>query len=242
MRDYLDAEKFARLMRAKGIVAGHDRRLLRRQEQLVGHVRPLGLPTLRPRTRRGDGRRPEEVGGRGAADDDGRARRIPPTELPGARARRRGDPRLPRRRAGAPASEGPAGRRALPEEFTRREAAHARVPAGRRDARRAHPRRAERSLGARGEPGTGEFRSADELRAIYEEELGLEPRRRRGRLLPHRRAIAATPGSCSRTCSATTTCATTTARGRSGATGAGRRSRDEDSGFRIRDSGTRDQG
>ena len=61
-RDYLDASGFEALMRAPRHHAGHDRRLLRRQEQLVGQLRLLGLPALRPHERQDHGRRAHEVG------------------------------------------------------------------------------------------------------------------------------------------------------------------------------------
>ena len=42
----------------------------------------------------------------------------------------------------------------------------------------------------------GTFKSRAELEAIYLEEQGLTPSDADGRLLPHRRAVARTPGSC----------------------------------------------
>ena len=56
--------RFAALLGSKGITPRHHRRHLRRQEQLVGRVRPLGLHALRPRGRASARRRPRQVGGR----------------------------------------------------------------------------------------------------------------------------------------------------------------------------------
>ena len=71
--------------------------------------------------------------------------------LPGRRARRRADPRVQGRRAGPPRQA--AGRRPLPRRVLRRAAAHARLPAGGRDARRPHPRREVGAVGPRGRRG-----------------------------------------------------------------------------------------
>ena len=60
-RDYLDKEHFEELMRQKGISNDTTRRLLRRQEQLVGTLRLLGLPAVRPRQRQDHERRAQEV-------------------------------------------------------------------------------------------------------------------------------------------------------------------------------------
>ena len=49
----------------------------------------------------------------------------------------------------------------------------------------------------------GTFKSADELRAIYEKEQGLKPGRRRRRVLPHRRALIPYLVRSHATCSAT---------------------------------------
>ncbi len=79
-------------------------------------------------------------------------------------------------------------------------------------ARRPHPGRAEHPLGPGGERGRHLQDRADELKALYSAK-GVTADKRRHRLLPHRRALVATPGSCSRSCSACPTCATTTAPG-----------------------------
>ena len=60
-RDYITRDGFEALMSKIGATQRHDRRLLRRQEQLVGVLRVLGVPAVRPHQRQGDGRRPREV-------------------------------------------------------------------------------------------------------------------------------------------------------------------------------------
>ena len=84
--------------------AGHDGRVLRRQEQLVGVLRLLGVPAVRPHERPGDGRRPAEVGEGAAAARRATCPRFAATSVPRAGARRRARSRLPRR--GARAREG----------------------------------------------------------------------------------------------------------------------------------------
>ena len=73
IRDYIDRERLQTLLRVEGHQRRHDRRLLRRQEQLVGHLRALGAPALRPQEREGHGRRAAPLGGRGPAAHDRRA-------------------------------------------------------------------------------------------------------------------------------------------------------------------------
>ena len=67
----------------------------------------------------------------------------------------------------------------------------------------------------------GTFKSADELRAIYADQLGLEPVATTWWRTAGSVSGPATPGSCCATCWATRRCATTTARGPSGATWSG---------------------
>ena len=47
IRDYVDQERLAEAAPVEGHQRRHHRRLLRRQEQLVGHLRALGAPALR---------------------------------------------------------------------------------------------------------------------------------------------------------------------------------------------------
>ena len=68
-RDYLGRAEFEALMSRIGVTPETTRRVLRRQEQLVGLLRLLGLPALRPHQRPGDGRRARQVGAGGAAAD-----------------------------------------------------------------------------------------------------------------------------------------------------------------------------
>ena len=67
-RDYLDGEKFAAAHARQGDRPRLDRRLLRRQEQLVGGLRPLGVQPLRTPGPAPARRRASEVGGRRAPD------------------------------------------------------------------------------------------------------------------------------------------------------------------------------
>ena len=73
----------------------------------------------------------------------------------------------------------------------------------------------------------GTFKTADELRAIYEGEAGAARRATTWSPTAASASARPTPGSCSPTCSATTACATTTAAGPSGATRCARRSRSD---------------
>ena len=78
-------------------------------------------------------------------------------------------------------------------------------------ARRPHPGRRVDPVGADGQGGRhvqGRRRPPHALR-----EQGRDPGQGRHRLLPHRRAVVATAGSCCTSCSATSGSATTTARG-----------------------------
>ncbi len=52
----------------------HHRRVLRRPQQLVGHLRPVGVQPVRPPRRPPPRRRPGQVGGRGPRDDHRAAR------------------------------------------------------------------------------------------------------------------------------------------------------------------------
>ena len=97
-------------------------------------------------------------GGRAKWEQEGRpfstdVPKYPATQYVAQGARRLEDPRVQGRDAGAQPGEEAADRRALAGRVQRQEDAHARVSAGRRAARRAHPGREERSVGARGEPG-----------------------------------------------------------------------------------------
>ena len=65
-RDLVDRAAFERLLGSRGIGERHDRRPLRRQEQLVRGLRLLVPEDLRPRRRPDPRRRPAEVDRRGA--------------------------------------------------------------------------------------------------------------------------------------------------------------------------------
>ncbi len=79
-RDYISKDGFEALAVETRADAGHHRRLLRRQEQLVGLLRVLGVPAVRPRQHRGDGRRPRQVGEGRTPADARRRRRIAATQ------------------------------------------------------------------------------------------------------------------------------------------------------------------
>jgi 3-mercaptopyruvate sulfurtransferase SseA len=66
-RDYLKKGRVRGAARVEGHRQRHHRRLLRRQEQLVGVLCLLGLSALRPRQRADHERRAQEVGRRGPA-------------------------------------------------------------------------------------------------------------------------------------------------------------------------------
>ena len=73
-RDIVEKAEFERLMGARGIAQRHERRPLRRQEQLVRRLRVLVSEDLRPRGCADRRRRPAEVDRRGTGADDGDAR------------------------------------------------------------------------------------------------------------------------------------------------------------------------
>ena len=163
-RDYLTREGFEALMSPHRRHEGHDRRLLRRQEQLVGDLRLLGVPALRPHQREGHGRRPPEVGEGRAPADPRRA------GLPGDAATRRRSattrPSAPSatRCCGTSRSSGQMVDVRSPEEYTRR--AHCTCPTTRTRARcAAATSRAPKNVPwARAiNPDDGTFKTAEEL-------------------------------------------------------------------------------
>ena len=135
----------------RGHLPRHHGRLLRRPQQLVGHLRAVGVQPLRPPGRADPGRRTRQVGGRGPGDDHrgARSRSRSTTRSSSATTRRSARSRTTCSRTSGRA----AGRRPLARRVLRRAAAHARLPAGGRAARRPHPRRGERAVGAGGGRG-----------------------------------------------------------------------------------------
>ena len=139
-------------------------RLLRRQEQLVGLLCALGLRAVRPQKR-------AVINGGGAS---GRGRPVPrmcrpfPTPLP---APDRDDYKIRAFRddvlkhTGRPA----AGRCPQPRRVQRRAAAHARLSAGRRAARRPHPRRRDVPGPRRANPEDGRSSRRASWRALRRE-------------------------------------------------------------------------
>ena len=205
-RDYVDGARFAEMLRRARHRPRHHRRLLRRQEQLVGHLRAVGVLPVRPPRRADPRRRPRQVGGRGPRAHH-RGAQAGAGRLPGRRARRHHDPRLPRRRARAPRQA--AGRRALARRVLRRAAAHARLPAGRRAARRPHPGRGERAVGPGRRRGRHVQAAAPTSRRSTSPSRASRPTTTSSPTAASASAPA-TPGSCSPTCSASATSATTT--------------------------------
>ena len=98
IRDYVDRSRLQALLRSQRDQRRHHDRLLRRQEQLVGHLRALGAPALRRHEREDPRRRTAPLGGRGPEALDRHAE-LSGGEHHGRRAERPADPRLPRRRA-----------------------------------------------------------------------------------------------------------------------------------------------
>jgi hypothetical protein len=100
-RDYVDGQGFARLMSSKGIAQRHHDRVLRRQLQLVGRLRPVGLHPVRARRCAAAGRRPPAVDPGGVAAHH-RGAPAATQRVSGAGARRQDHPGLPRRRVRVP--------------------------------------------------------------------------------------------------------------------------------------------
>ena len=175
--------------------ARHDGRLLRRQEQLVGVLRLLGLSAVRPRAGEGHGRGPPEMG-EGRPPDDARRARASGGELPGARTPGRAAPGIPQRGPGALADERPTGGRAQPRRVSRRTHAHARLPERRRPAGRPHPGREEHSVGhGRSTPTTVRSRPRTSFAGSTSRNTRCSPPSPPSRTVESASA-AATPGSC----------------------------------------------
>ena len=113
----------------------------------MGGLRAVGVHPLRPPRRATARRRPRPVDLRRPRHHARRAGQAD-HRLSGRRARRRADPGVQGRRAGHPRHPA-ADRRALPAGVHRRAHPHARLPRGRRAARRPHPDRRARSRGPR---------------------------------------------------------------------------------------------
>ena len=123
---------------------------LRRQEQLVGGLRAVGVHPVRPPRRPPARRRPRPVDLRRPRHHARRAEQAD-QRLPRRRARRRADPGVQGRRARRPRPAA-ADRRPLAAGVHRRTHPHAGLPRGRRAARRPHPDRALDPVG-QGRPG-----------------------------------------------------------------------------------------
>ncbi len=166
----------------------HHRRLLRRQVELVGLLRPLGVQALRPRGLPDPQRRPEALDRPEAADDDRgpRATRRPSTPSAGrdeAAIRAFRDEVLAHSKSGKPLLDVRS-----PKEFTG-ERTHMEEYPQEGSLRGGHIPGAVSVPWARAVNDDGTFKSAEELKAIYQGEVGLKPDRRHRRLLPDRRAV-----------------------------------------------------
>ena len=218
-RDYITREGFEALMSRIGATQRHDGRLLRRQEQLVGLLRLLGVPAVRPHQREGHGRRAPEVG-EGKARDDPRR--------PGLSRRRHytGDGTRRHARIRAFRDEVLAHLKAQgqlvdvrsPEEYTGKRLHMPDYP-NEGALRGGHIPGAKSVPWARAiNPDDGTFKTSAELKKLYLEDQKLSPDQGRPSPTAASASAAATPGSRSSTCSASATSATTTAAGPSGAT------------------------
>ncbi len=199
VRDYVDGDGLREARRQQGHLPRLDRGHLRRQEQLVGRVRLWGVLPLRARGCPPSGRRSCEVGGGRPRVHD---RRADPRcgRLPGRAARGRRHPRL----QGRACSRTSATRSSMsgPPRSTTVSALPPRVSRGGRAARRPHPHRGERAVGegrrrrtARSAASTSSTRST--ARAP------VSPTATTSSRTAASVSVRATPGSCSRTCSAT---------------------------------------
>ena len=185
VRDYIDKGRFAELCSSKGIAPRHDRRLLRRQEQLVGLLRHVGVQALRPRRLPHHGRRPQALGARRPALVARRRDQLSrgPTTWPTIPIRRSARFATKSSNTSAPASSWstsahPASTRAscCTWPTTRR---RGRCAAGTFPAPATSPGRAPPTTTARS-------RVAKDLEKIYAGEGGLEAARAGGRILPYR--------------------------------------------------------
>ena len=189
------------LLRAAGIGDGHPHRALRRQQQLVRRVGLLAAQAARLDERQPAQRRPQVLARQRPAHDASTCPRTTPRGITVAGARLRAA-RLPRRHPAAPRRPG-AGprRRPLARRVQRRghrAPRHDRDRAARPGTSRARPRRRGRR------PSTRTARSSRPTScAAHYAAKGVTGGQGHHRLLPHRRALAATPGSCSTSCSAT---------------------------------------
>ena len=212
VRDYINGEQFAELMDRKGI-SRDDTVVIYGDKSNWWAAYALWVFTLfgHPDVRLLDG-------GRDLWISDGRDTTLDvPTKqtsgYPGRRARRRTDPGVQGRRAGHPRQPA-ADRRALPAGVHRRAHPHARLPRGRRAARRAHPHRPLDPVG-QGRPGQ---RPVPQPRRARRAVRLPQARRQDRRVLPHRRAVQPHLVRADAPARPARACATTTARGPSGAT------------------------
>ena len=174
-RDYLGREGFEALMRRIGVDQGHDGRLLRRPQQLVGDLCLLGLPALRPRQGEDHGRRADQVGERGPAADQGRRRAIRrATTRPPSGTTRRSAPSATRCWSTSKAKKPMVDVRS-PDEYSG-ERSHMPEYPNEGALRGGHiPGAASVPWAKAVNPDDGTFKTADELRALYENDAKIKP-------------------------------------------------------------------
>ena len=171
VRDYVDGEGFAELLEPQGHLARRHRRHLRRQEQLVGRLRAVGVLAVRPRGRAPARRRPRQVDRRGPPDHHRRARRPPPPSTPSSSATT--PCCAPTRRTCSPTSATPSSTSAPPRSTTAR--ARRRPAYPEEGALRAgHIPTAQSVPWARAVAADGGFKTRAELDAIYRGDAGLQ--------------------------------------------------------------------
>ena len=175
VRDYIDKDRFAALCSSKGIA--NDTTVVFYGDKnnwwacyafwvfkLYGHAECRIM---------NGGRKRWELDGRPWSRDP--EPQYPRTNYVAKRCRSL-DPRLPRRSASSTSGRQAAGRRALARRVHRRAAAHARLSAGGRPARRPHSRRVQHSLVARRQRRRHVQVGARSLEKIYADEAGLKRR------------------------------------------------------------------
>jgi thiosulfate/3-mercaptopyruvate sulfurtransferase len=174
VRDYIGPEAFRRPLRPPRHLARHHRRLLRRQIELVGLLRLLGVPALRPHQRQNPQWRSRQMDRRRPSAHQGSARPRP-RPLPGpARPPRRGNPRVLRRHPGPHAGRRPLIDVRSPKEFSG-ETTHMPEYPQEGVLRGGHIPGARSVPWATAANPDGTFKDAATLREIYTDTLGLKP-------------------------------------------------------------------
>ena len=173
-RDYIDADEFEELCSDGGHRQRHHGRLLRRQLQLVGLLRPLGVQAVRAQGLPDHERRLRPLDRPGPADDDGG----PELSADGLQGRegRRGRASAPSATTSWPTPR--PGKPMIdvrsPDEYTGKKL-HMEGYPQEGSLRGGHIPGAKSVPWKRAINDDGTFKSADELKALYEGEVGLKP-------------------------------------------------------------------